>query len=214
MKLYGYWRSSATWRVRIGLGLKGLAANCEIVPVDLRSAGGGEQRSEAHGARNPMAQVPVLELDDGRLLTQSLAILAWLDAAHPSPPLWPADPWPRARAMEIAEIINAGVQPLQNLSLLQHIKALGGDPEGWSREVIGRGLAACEAKADPTGPFLVGEEPSVADICLVPQMHNARLFGLDLAAFPALLRAEAACAALPAFLDARPERQPDAPAPH
>lgn len=207
MKLYGYWRSSASWRVRIGLAWKGL--RYDYVPVHLVKEG-GQQHGEAHRARNPMEQVPVLEVD-GRLLTQSLAILEWLEEAHPQPALLPRDPFLRLRARQLAEIPNSGIQPLQNLSILQEIEKLGGDKQAWGAKWNRRGLGAMEAIARETaGRFLVGDDVSIADVCLVPQLYAARRFNVDLAAFPTLLRVEAACAELEAFKQAHADAQPDA----
>jgi maleylpyruvate isomerase len=209
VKLYGYWRSSSTWRVRIGLHLKGAAF--EVVPVNLLA---GDQRDPAHLARNPRGQVPVIELDDGTLLYESLAILAWADAVWPDPPLIPAGPLARARAWQAAEIVNSGIQPLQNLRILQQIDALGGSRVAWARDVIDSGLGGLEALAAETaGRFLVGDAPTIADILLVPQLYNARRFGVDLAPYPTLLAVEAACERLPAFQAAHPDRQPDAGGP-
>ncbi len=210
--LYAYWRSSASWRVRIGLHLKGVPHRIE--PVHL-VRDGGEQHGEAHRARNPMAQVPVLAVPDGaggvHLLTQSMAILDWLDATWPTPALYPADPWERARAIELAEIVNAGTQPLQNLGILQAIEGLGGDKLAWGRDVIAKGLAAVQARAQgASGAFLVGDAVSVADLCLVPQLYNARRFGVDLQPLSALVEIEARCAEIPAFKAAHPDLQPDA----
>lgn len=216
--LHGYWRSSATWRVRIGLALKGV--DYTNVPVHLVKDG-GMQHSAAHVARNPMHQVPVLEAvhtaPDGTRapvqLTQSLAILGFLDAVCPAdaPRLIPADPMAAARAWQLAEIVNAGIQPLQNLSVLQALAAQGVDKGAWGKDVIGRGLAALLAtSADCRGTYLVGDAPSIADICLVPQMYNARRFGVDLEPLAALVEIEARCAALPAFAAAHPDVQPDA----
>ncbi|MCB9679887.1 MAG: maleylacetoacetate isomerase [Alphaproteobacteria bacterium] len=212
MKLYGYWRSSSAWRVRLGLHLKGLPFT--YVPVHLVQA---EQRADAHRARNPMAQVPVLEVEvDGRPvhLSQSLAILAWLDEAFPeAPPLLPDAALDRARARQYAEVVNAGIQPLQNLAVLQQIEALGGDRQAWGRQVIADGLRALEAMvAGPGVTYMVGDRPTVADVCLVPQLYNARRFDVALDAYPTLLAIEARCAALPAFVAAHPDQQPDAPA--
>lgn len=212
LTLYGYWRSSASWRVRVGLHLKGL--DFTYAPVHLVSDG-GEQRHDAHRARNPLAQVPVLAVEglDGhvRYLSQSLAILGFLDALVPAPPLWPADPWARAQATQLAEVVNAGIQPLQNLGVLRRVKELGGEAPVWARDVIGEGLTALQAMAEATaGRFVVGDEVTVADLCLVPQLYNARRFDLDLSPFPTLTRVEAACAVLPAFQAAHPDRQPDA----
>jgi maleylpyruvate isomerase len=206
LRLYAYWRSSASWRVRIGLALKGL--DVEIVPVNLLD---GAQRGSAHRARNPMGQVPVLELDDGTLLMQSLAILEYIDEVFPGPRLLPEEPLARSRARELAEIVNAGVQPLQNLRVLGAVDALGGDRADWARDFIHAGLVALEARAQVTaGDFLVGDAPSIADLCLVPQLYNARRFRLPLDPFPKLRDVEARCEALPAFQAAHPSRQPDA----
>lgn len=206
MRLYAYWRSSASWRVRIGLHHKGLPF--DITSIHLRD---GVQRSEAHRARNAMAQVPVLELQAGATLTQSIAILEWLDERYPDPPLLPEDPLPRARVRQAAEIINSGIQPLQNLVVLKAIADLGGDRMAWGRTVIADGLAAVEALAQIRGgTFTVGDQPTIADCCLVPQLYNARRFSVDMSAFPKLLEIEAACASLPAFQAAHPDQQPDA----
>lgn len=214
MRLYGYWRSSSTWRVRIALRHKGIAYDDR--PVHLLREG-GEQHSPEYRALNPMEEVPTLELEHqgaGRLrLGQSLAIIQYLEAVRPDPPLLPADPYLRARAWQLAEIVNSGVQPFQNASVLKRIKEdLRGDDLAWVRHFIGRGLRALEALATETaGTFLVGDAVSVADLCLVPQLYGARRFGVDLAPFPVLVRVEAACEALPAFADAHPDRQSDAP---
>jgi maleylpyruvate isomerase len=209
MKLYGYWRSSSAWRVRIGLALKVLSY--EYVAVHL-VRDGGHQYSAEHVARNPMAQVPVLEVEGPGgpvFLSQSLAILAWLDATHPEPALLPAEPFARARTLQLAEMINSGIQPLQNLTVLRSVEDLGGERMAWGREVIGRGFDALETLAG-TGPFFVGSGPTMADLFLVPQMYNARRFGVDLDPYPNLRRIEAACVELPAFQVAHPDRQPDA----
>jgi maleylpyruvate isomerase len=205
--LRGYFRSSATWRVRIALGLKGLPF--EVAPVHLLRDG-GEQRRAEHRALNPLAQVPVLQLDDGRALTQSMAILEYLEEAHPTPPLLPRDALQRFEARRIAETINSGIQPLQNLSTLQAVTALGGDADTWARRFIAEGLAAIAAFAERThGAFLVGDAPSFADVLLVPQLYNARRFEVPLGELALLTDVEARCEALPAFQAARPERQPD-----
>lgn len=211
MKLYGYWRSSASWRVRIALHWKGVPF--ESLPVHLVRDGGEQHRPE-FAAINPMEQVPVLVTDEGVQLTQSLAILLWLEARFPNPALLPADPLARAHAWSLAEVVNSGIQPLQNLRVLQQVKAAGLDSDAWARDVIARGLTAMEQLArDTAGTYLVGDAVSVADVCLAPQLYNARRFAVPLDAYPTLLRAEAAAAVLPAFAEAIPERQPDAPAP-
>lgn len=207
MKLHSFWRSSASWRVRIALHYKGLSF--EYVPVDL---GDAQQYQEGYRALNPMEQVPTLTLDDGRRLSQSLAIIEYLDETVPSPPLLPRDPYLRARTRQLAEVVNSGIQPLQNTSPLNEVKRIGGDPQAWGRKWVEKGLRALEGSAaDTAGRFLVGDSVSMADVCLVPQLGNARRFGLDLAPFPLLVRVEAECAKLDAFACARPDRQPDAP---
>lgn len=213
MRLFSYWRSSASWRVRIGLRLKGLAY--EYVPVHLVQR---EQKSGEHHARNPMEQVPALELELGGrrvVVAQSIAILELLEELHPEPALLPRDPYLRARARELAEIVNAGIQPHQNLSPMQRIDALSpGAGKEHAKLANELGLAAYEERAkEVAGRFSVGDAPTVADLCLVPQLYSARRFGLeDLEArYPTLLRIEAACAELDAFRGAHPDVQPDAP---
>src|SRR5688500_967126 len=175
MKLYGYWKSSCSWRVRIALGWKGVA--WESIPVQLVKDG-GQQHAAAYAARNPLRQVPWLELADGRGFGQSLAILEWLEDTHPEPPLLPADPFLRAQARQIAEGVNSGIQPLQNLAVLQHVKReLGADSDAWARHWIERGFAGLEAQVARTaGKFAIGDWPSFADVCLVPQLYNARRY--------------------------------------
>jgi maleylpyruvate isomerase len=215
LRLYGFWRSSSSWRVRIGLGLKALAY--QSVPVDLA---GGEQWSPAHRARNPTHQVPVLEVEvPGQAplrLVQSMAILEWLDERVPAPPLLPADPEGRARVRALAEHVNSGIQPMQNAIVLKLLgqKVPGWDRE-WARHAIGGGLGALEVAVQEgrSGRFSHGDAPGLADCYLVPQLYNARRFEVDLAPFPTLLEIEAACAALPAFQSSHPDRQPGAPPP-
>ncbi len=211
--LYGYWRSSASYRVRIGLHWKGLPF--VYTPIHLGKQG-GEQHQAPFLALNPLGQVPVLEWEEeGRIrhLAQSLAILEYLEERHPSPPLLPADPFLRARSRQMAEMVNAGIQPLQNLLVLRRVREdYQGDDQEWARLFIARGLAALEKVAIETAsPFLAGKAPSLADACLVPQLGNARRFGVEVAAFPTLLAAEAACLALPAFAASHPAVQIDAP---
>ncbi len=215
LRLYSYWRSSSSWRVRIGLHLKGLAY--EIVPVDLRA---GEQDAEAHRRRNPMAQVPVLEADlGGRTvrLAQSMAILEWLDERFPGPALLPGDPEGRARVRMLAEHVNSGIQPFQNAATLRWIREKLPDDRGeWVRHWLGRGLAGLEAAVvdgRPPGRVCHGDLPTLADAYLVPQLYGARRFGVDVSATPVLLGIERACRDLDAFARAEPERQPDAPPP-
>ena len=215
LRLYSYWRSSSAWRVRIALALKGLAY--QTVVVDLLH---GEQWGEAHGARNPTHQVPVLEVEAPgqplRRLVQSMAIIEWLDEVHPSPPLLPPTADGRARVRALAEHVNSGIQPLQNAIVLKRLreKVPGWDKE-WARQAIAEGLGALERSvADGgAGRFCHGDAPGLADCFLVPQLYNARRYGVETEPFPSLLRVETACAGLPAFQAAHPDRQPDAPPP-
>ena len=212
MRLYDYFRSSAAYRVRIALNLKGLAPAREF--IHLRN---NVQRSDNYLAVNPQGLVPALETDDGTVLTQSLAIIAYLDETHPAPPLLPATPVERARVRGIALEIACDIHPLNNLRVLQYLKnTLGTSDEqkdGWYRYWIDVGLEALEARlaGDPaTGRFCHGDAPTLADICLVPQLANARRMNIDVAPYPTLVRIEAAANALPAFADAAPSKQPDA----
>lgn len=211
MLLYGYFRSGAAWRVRIGLHLKGQAFR--QMAIDLRT---GAQRAPGWLARNPQGLVPALELDDGRLLTQSLAILEWLEESFPQPPLLPADPVERAKVRAVALAIAADTHPVQNLGVLKRIEGLAGADAArqWAADTIRQGLGAVEAMlAGNPGPFAFGTAPTLADICIVPQLFNARRFGVDVAIWPRILGVEAACSALPAFRAADPALQPDADAP-
>jgi maleylpyruvate isomerase len=213
---YDYWRSSSAWRVRIALNMKQISF--ERRSVNLAPEGGGAQHAASFRALNPMSQVPVLVIAESpgppRTLTQSIAILEYLEERFPSPPLLPADPWLRARARQLGEMVNAGIQPMQNLSFLQRLHDSGlAEPKEVARYHIARGLGAIEAMAGETaGRFLVGDAPTIADLCLVPQLYSGRRFDVDLSAFPKLLKIEASCAALPAFAAAHPDVQPDAPA--
>jgi maleylpyruvate isomerase len=205
--LWGYWRSSATWRVRTALGLKSLAY--EYVPVHLVQDG-GQQYADAYRAQNPLQQVPVVEID-GQRLAQSLAICEYLDVVQPTPRLFPGDPYLRARAWQLAEIVNSGIQPLQNLSVLKRLDASGLSSKEWAAHWIGKGLGALEAETKETaGRYSIGDAVSVADVCLVPQLYNARRFGVALEAFPTLVRIEGECQNIAAFAAAHPDRQPDA----
>ena len=206
MRLHGYFRSAASWRVRIALALKGVTV--EHVSHHLRR---GEQRAPDYLCLNPQGFVPALELDDGTVLTQSLAIIEWLDETHPEPPLLPGDAVGRAKVRAFALVLAADTHPLQNLKVLAKIRALGEEQasQAWAAEFNAAGLEACETLAGE-GPFCFAATPSLADICLVPQLGNARRFGVDVSRFPRLLAAEAACMALPAFAHAVPGKQPDA----
>jgi len=213
-RLYGYWRSSSAWRVRIGLGLKGISY--ESLAVDLLK---GEQDAPAHLARSPLHQVPVLEVVLGSRpplrLTQSMAILEWLEERHRDPALLPADADGRARVRALAEHVNSGIQPYQTTAVLKWLKERHpGTETAWVRHWLARGLTGLEAAVGPgAGRFCHGDVPGLADCYLVPQLYAARRFGVELAAFPTLLAVEAACQALPAFQAAHPDRQPDAPPP-
>lgn len=213
MRLYNYWRSSASWRVRIALAYKGIPY--EYRAVDL-VRDGGEQNTAAYVAEiNPLSQVPVLELDDAsppRRITQSLAIIEYLEERYPEPALLPSDPWLRARARQLAEMVNAGIQPFQNTSTTGYVRTqLRGDVPAWLRFFLERGLLALERSARETaGTFLLGARPTVADVCLIPQLYSARRFDVPLDRYPTLLRVESACNAIPAFSAAHADRQPDA----
>ena len=201
MKLHGYFRSSASYRVRIALNLKGLGA--EHLPHHLRK---GEQCAPAYLAINPQGLVPTLLDDAGAVLTQSLAIIEWLDETHPEPPLLPKDPLGRARVRAFAMALACDTHPVQNLKVLARLRELGLPEEqvtGWAAWANREGLGACETLvADEPGPFCFGATPTIADLCLVPQLANARRFGVDVNAFPRLLKAEAAAKAMKAFADA------------
>jgi maleylpyruvate isomerase len=209
MKLHGYFRSSASYRVRIALNLKGLSA--EHLAHHLRK---GEQCAPAYLAINPQGLVPTLESDTGSILTQSLAIIEWLDETHPAPPLLPQDPLRRAKVRAFAMALACDTHPVQNLKVLARLRQLGLSEEKvteWAAWANREGLSACQTLiAHEPGPFCFGAQPTMADLCLVPQLANARRFGVDLAAFPRLLQAETAAKNLKAFADAAPERQPDA----
>ena len=208
MKLHGYFRSSASYRVRIALNLKGLGA--EHLPHHLRK---GEQRDPAYLAINPQGLVPTLQ-DGSTTITQSLAIIEWLDEIYPEPPLLPKDSLRRAKVRAFAMALACDIHPVQNLKVLARLRELGLPEQqvtGWAAWVNREGLAACEALIEgETGPYCFGDAPTMADLCLVPQLTNARRFGVDLDAFPRLLKAEAAAKNNKAFADAAPERQPDA----
>ena len=212
MKLYDYFRSSAAYRVRIALNLKGLTP--ERASIHLRH---GAQRGDDYLAVNPQGLVPSLVTDDGDVLTQSLSIIEWLDETHPQPSLLPMDAAGRARVRALALAIACDIHPLNNLRVLNYLTGTLGVSEaqknGWYRYWCDVGLEALEtqlARESATGAFCHGETPTIADICLVPQLANARRVDLDLAPYPTLLRIEAACNALPAFANAAPARQPDA----
>lgn len=212
IELHNYFRSSASYRVRIALNLKGLAYDYR--PVHL-NRGGGEQFSPAFRELNPLSVVPVLE-DGGLRLTQSLAIIEYLEERHPDPPLLPRHPAERARVRGLALAIACEIHPLNNLRVLGYLTgelgASGDAKSRWYRHWVGLGLAALESEIahGPPGSFCHGDAPGLADCCLIPQLFNARRFDCDLSGYPRLLTIEERCASLPAFRDAAPERQPDA----
>lgn len=211
MTLHGYWRSSASYRVRIALALKGVDVN--HVAVNLRE---GEQKSAAHKARNAQGFVPVLELEDGTQLTQSLAIMDYLDATFPEPELMPSDAVLRSKILSASLIIASDISPIQNLSVLNYIKREHGqDGEGakrWAAHWITQGFTALETIAqDYDTPFLMTDEPRFFECCLVPQAYNARRFEVDMDRFPKLKAIDALCREHPAFIKAAPENQADAP---
>ncbi|MHA3840337.1 maleylacetoacetate isomerase [Sphingomonas aestuarii] len=201
--LYDYYRSSAAYRVRIGLNLK--AAAYDSVDVSLLN---GDQRSPEHLARNPQGFVPVLDVGEG-VLTQSLAILDYLDAKHPEPRFVPADPLARSRTLAMALTVACDIHPLNNLRVLNHLKReLSVEEEArndWYRHWVVQGFDALEAMAGD-GLYLGGDAPDMADICLVPQMYNARRFEVDLTPYPKLVAADAAAQAIEAFAAAHPDR--------
>ena len=212
MKLYDYFRSSAAYRVRIAINLKGLQPAREFVHLRKNA-----QRGNDYLALNPQGLVPALAADDGAVLTQSLAIIEYLDELHPLPPLLPTAPVARARVRGIALEIACDIHPLNNLRVLQYLKNTMGVTEeqkdAWYRYWIDVGLEALETRLsrDPqTGRYCHGDEPTLADICLVPQLANARRMNIDVTPYPTLTRIEAAALSIQAFADAAPLRQPDA----
>lgn len=210
IRLYGYFRSSASWRVRIALGLKELSYDYQ--PVNLLK---GEQRSDWYRAINPAGAVPTLVVD-GHTISESLPIIEYLEETRPANPLLPKEPALRAKARQIAELVNAGIQPYQNLHVLVRVdKELGLGEHGrnaWAQHYIARGLAILEQVVAPVaGTCCVGDVPTVADVCLVPQLFGARRFKVDLTPYPTLVRIEQHLATLPAFAAAVPEKQPDCP---
>jgi len=210
VKLYSYFRSSAAYRVRIALNLKGLPY--EMVPIHLTKDGGRQHASEFR-AVNPQARVPALELSNGEVLTQSLAIIEYLDDIHPEPPLLPADALGRAKSRAIAQLIACDIHPLNNLIALQYLrrqlKHEQPEIDTWYHHWIIEGFTALEMMLAP-GPYACGTHVTLADICLVPQVANAQRLKVPLDKFPKIIGVDAACMKLPAFDKARPENQPDA----
>ena len=213
LRLYTYFRSSAAWRVRIALNLKGLAY--EAVPVHLLRDG-GQQNLPSYRALSPLGTVPALQTGDATL-TQSLAIIEYLEETHPQPPLLPVSAADRARVRALAQTIACDIHPVNNLRVLQYLgREFGATQEQkdvWYRHWVGEGLRAVEQLLvgdSRTGAFCHGDAPTLADCCLVPQVFNARRFDCPLAAMPTIRRIVEACEQLPAFTKAAPSAQPDA----
>lgn len=205
--LLHYWRSSASWRVRWALAHKGIAFRHETVDLLQR-----EQRGDAYRAQNPIGHVPTLVLPDGRRLSESVAILEFLEETHPSPPLYPTDPWQRACVRQLVEVVNAGIQPLQNLIVLDRHAEDPASRTEWAAFFNARGLAALEAlclrfdaELGKRGRFAFGDTLTAADLFLVPQVYSARRFGVDLTPFPRIVEAETAALETPHAEGARPE---------
>jgi len=211
MKLYGYFRSSSSYRCRIAFNLKGVSYDFEAVHLKQ-----GAQKSPAFSAINPQRLLPALITDEGAELTQSLAILEWLDETHPEPALLPSGPLERARVRAFAQVIACEIHPLQNLRVLKYLAdEFGADAAAttqWLTRWLTEGLEACEAllaKRDRESAFCFGDTPGLADICLVPQVFSAQRFGVDISHLNRIAAIHARCEALPAFADAHPARQPD-----
>lgn len=210
MTLYGYWRSSASYRVRIALGLKGIEVEHKAVNLKL-----SRQHMSEHVARNPQALVPVLELEDGQSLTQSLSIIEYLDDVYPAPPLMPSDPLLKAKVKSASQIIAADIAPIQNLRVLRYVRAEHGQSDegvkNWAAHWIYKGFEALQWMGeDRETKFFMTDTPSQFECCLIPQIYNARRWGVNMNDFPVLLNVEEECMKLDAFLDAAPEAQHDA----
>ena len=203
MKHYTYFRSSAAYRVRIALNLKGIGTEQAFIHL---TKDGGKQHTPEFRAINPHGRVPALVLDSGDVLTQSLAIIEYLDETHPKPPLLPTDPIRRAKVRAFAQVIACDIHPLNNLRVLKHEQA---EIDAWYHHWVIQGFQTLEATLE-AGPYCFGSEPTLADVCLVPQMANARRLKVPLDKFPKLVAVDAACNKLAAFDKARPENQPDA----
>jgi maleylacetoacetate isomerase len=213
MQVYGYWRSSSSYRLRLALAYKGIEA--EMIPMHLVRDGGEHNRAE-YAALNPARRVPSLVLQGGIALTQSLAIMEWLEEVHPSPPLLPGDVLERAHVRAMAHEIAVDTQPLHNSSVLNVLKdefaASPDQQKAWVQRWVGRACAIVEALAERTGAgaFLFGDTPTLADICLEPHLYTAERWGVDLSPFARLRAARAALLAWPGMAEAHPDRQPDA----
>jgi maleylpyruvate isomerase len=210
VKLYTYFRSSAAYRVRIALNLKGLPY--EVASIHLTKDGGQQNKPEFR-AVNPQRRVPALELSSGEILTQSLAIIAYLDEVYPEPPLLPVEALARARVRAVAQVVACDIHPLNNLIALQYLKRTlkheQAEIDAWYHHWVIEGFNAIEAMITP-GPYACGSHVTLADVCLIPQVFNARRLQVPLDNFPKIVSVEAACLKLAAFDDARPENQPDA----
>jgi maleylacetoacetate isomerase/maleylpyruvate isomerase len=210
MQLYTYWRSTSSYRVRIALALKGIDVEPRFVHL-VRN--GGEHNSAAYHAVNPEGRVPTLVLDDGTVLTQSPAIIEYLEETHPAPPLLPRDPVQRAQARSIAALIGCDVHPLNNVGPLNYLRRTLDQPEpavtAWIATWIEHGFRGVEARIGDSG-WCLGPEPGLADVYLLPQLYSARRFGIALDAYPRIRRVEAVAEAHPAFLKAHPSTQGDA----
>jgi maleylpyruvate isomerase len=210
VKLYSYFRSSAAYRARIALNLKGLSY--EMTAVHLTKDGGHNRRPD-YRAINPQMKLPALALSGGEVLIQSMAIIAYLDEVYPEPPLLPAEALERAKVRAIAQIIACDIHPLNNVAPLRYLKNVLGHSQDeidtWYRHWVTEGFEAIEALIDPA-PYTCGSQVTLADICLVPQVFNARRLKVPLDKFPKIVAADAACAKIAAFDKARPENQPDA----
>lgn len=211
MRLYGYWRSTTSWRVRIALAMKRI--DVDVWPVNLAI---GEQHEPDYRAVNPSGGVPALVLDDGRVLTQSMAILDYLEEVAPMPALLPGDALARAHVRAAAQVIAADIHPVNNLRVIAHLSSMGHAPDdttAWMKHWMAEGLSAFERLIACDTPYCFGAEPGLADVCLVPQLYNARRWGLTLSGYTRLTDIEARCLLHPAFSETRPERQRDAPGP-
>ena len=211
MTLYGYWRSSATYRVRIAMALKGLSY--ETRSVNLLK---GDQKADAFADVNPQKLLPTLVLETGETLTQSMAILEYLEVVYPDTPLLPSNLAEAAKARSFSMAIAADIHPIQNISVFAHLKAeyaaTTEQTQAWAKHWMQSRFPALEqVAANRTGQFLFGDAPGMAECCLIPQLYNARRFNVELDLFPALQGVDALCAELEAFKTAHPDRQPDAP---
>lgn len=208
MKLYSYWRSTTSYRVRVALNLKGIVF--QTIPVNLVA---GDQNAPDYLALNPGQGVPTLVLDDGTVLTQSMAIIDWLEDTQPKPPLLPSNLIGRARVRAAALAIACDIHPVNNLRVIAKLKSIGHSQDEavtWMNDWMTRGFAAFERMIAPDTDFCFGDTPGLADLCLVPQLYNAHRWGCDLKSFSRLTEIEARCLSLPAFDAACPENQPDA----